>query len=102
MRYPLSLFPLPYHGQADPLVTVPGVGPPWYLLAPFGFRELTLGGLPAWVSGAVLLLVSMAFLGLPFWEGKLPRGLRRRLILGLGLVGLAVWLLLSVYGARVA
>lgn len=96
------LFPLPYHGQADPLVTVPGVGPPWYLLAPFGFRELTAGGLPAWVSGTVLLLASLAFLGLPFWEGTLPRGLRRRLILGIGLAGMAVWLLLSVYGARVA
>jgi quinol-cytochrome oxidoreductase complex cytochrome b subunit len=96
------LFPLPYHGQADPLVTVPGVGPPWYLLAPFGFRELTVGGLPTWVSGTVLLLISLALLGLPFWEVALPRRLRRPLILGLGLAGLAVWLLLSIYGARVA
>jgi quinol-cytochrome oxidoreductase complex cytochrome b subunit len=96
------LFPLPYHGQADPLSTVPGVGPPWYLLAPFGLRELTSNVLPAQVSGAVLLLVSLAFVGLPFWEKALPKRLRRPLILGLGIAGLVIWFLLSIYAVRVA
>lgn len=97
------LVPVPFGGQADPYTTLPGVGPPWYLLAPFGLLELTPQAIPRQIPGAILLLATVAFLALPFLHsrdpGSSPRG--RRLMLGGGVLVLVVWFLLSLYGARV-
>jgi quinol-cytochrome oxidoreductase complex cytochrome b subunit len=96
------VFPLPFHGQADPLSTVPGVQPPWYLLGPFGLRELISRVLPSWAGGIGLLLISLGVLGLPFLERALPDRMRRPVIWLLGIAALASWVLFSIYGARVA
>jgi quinol-cytochrome oxidoreductase complex cytochrome b subunit len=94
---------VPFGGEADPYTTLPGVGPPWYLLAPFGLLELTPQAIPRQIPGAILLLAAVAFLALPFLHSSdsspSPRG--RRLLLGGGVLVLVVWFLLSLYGARV-
>jgi len=96
------LVPLPFHGQADLLSTVPGVRPPWYLLAPFGMRELASGFNLKWAGGITLLLACVVVLALPFLERALPRARRRPIVIALGILALAVWVLLSFYGAWVA
>lgn len=96
------LAPVPLGDAADPYLTVPGVGPPWYLLAPFGFMELTAPFLPTWIGGTILFLTFTAFVLLPFLpgfrEGARSRGLSWVIVAAL----LAVWIFLTIYGARVA
>jgi quinol-cytochrome oxidoreductase complex cytochrome b subunit len=96
------LLPLPFHGRADLLATVPGVRPPWYLLGPFGLRELSSSLISRWVGGTILFLLAIGFLGMPFFEKGLPRALRRPILVTMGSVTLLIWILLSFYGARVA
>lgn len=96
------LTPLPFQREADPYATVPGVGPPWYLLAPFGFLELTSGVLPQWVAGLVLFLAFSAFLALPFLDRSRQGRRRRWLVAGIAFMVLVAWVVLTIYGARVA
>jgi cytochrome b6 len=96
------LLPLPFHGRADLLSTVPGVRPPWYLLGPFGLRELTANLISKWLGGTILFLLALGFLGMPFLEKVFPQKLRRVSLATLGSIALVVWILLSIYGARVA
>lgn len=91
----------PFELEADPFSTIPGIGPPWYLLAPFAVLELSAGIVPRWVAGTFLFVVTMMVLALPFWyQPGSERSRRLGLLLG-GLFVLA-WLFLSWYGARVA
>lgn len=96
------LSPQPFTGAADPWETVPGVRPPWYLLASFGLLELTSGIVPRALAGASLFLGFMAFIFLPFFHRPAEPGRRRALPLALAALALLVWALLSLYGARVA
>ena len=96
------LVPIAYEPAADPFSTVPGVGPPWYLLAPFGFLELTSGVLPQWLAGLLLFVGFTAFLAVPFVDRSRERPGSRWLVLGVAAVVAALWILLSLYGARVA
>ena len=95
------LAPVPLGDEADPYATVPGVGPPWYLLAPFGFLELTAGFLPTWVGGSILFLAFTAFVLLPFIPGF--RGESKGWLVKFLVVAalLTVWISLTIYGARV-
>ena len=96
------LVPVPFVGAADPYSTPVGVGPPWYLLAFFGFIEWTAGVLPQWLAGLLVFLGVSAFVVLPFFDRTRPGSPGRRLALaGLALLVVA-WLLLSFYGASVA
>ncbi len=96
------LAPESFGGAADPWSTVPGARPPWYLLAPFGLLELTSGFVPRPLAGALLFLVFTAFVALPFLHR--PAGGERRRILSVAIAAGAVlaWVLLTLYGARVA
>jgi len=96
------LVPIPLDDAADPYATVPGVGPPWYLLAPFGFLELTSGFLPTWVGGTILFLAFTAFVLLPFVPGFRDGKRSRFVTLLIVVVLLAIWISLTIYGARVA
>ncbi|MCP4659452.1 MAG: hypothetical protein GY856_28930 [bacterium] len=96
------LVPTPFLAEADPYSTVPGVGPPWYLLAPFGFLELSSAVLPSWAAGTVLLLVFSAFVVLPLLDRSRPRRGASPLTLGLAVVAVVVWIGFTFYGARVA
>ena len=58
--------------------------------------------LPQWQVGSVLLLATLGMLGWPFIERAFSRPLKRTLLMALGAVLLVSWLLLSIYGARVA
>jgi len=95
------LAPVPLGDAADPYATVPGVGPPWYLLAPFGFLELTAGFLPTWIGGTILFLAFTAFVLLPFLPGfrSESKGRMLRFVVVAALV--AAWISLTIYGARV-
>ncbi len=94
------LVPRPLLGKADLYATVPGVGPPWYLLAPFGFLQWTSGYLPSWLVGLLLFLVFLALLALPFLDRSREGTASRSVALGGGLIALIVWILLTYYGAR--
>ncbi len=91
---------IPFDPPADPTVTVPGIGPPWYLLAPFGFLEWTANVLPRWAGGLVLFLGFALFVSLPSWDRSPKRS--RTMSALLASVFLVLWLALSWYGARVA
>jgi quinol-cytochrome oxidoreductase complex cytochrome b subunit len=96
------LTPLPFQREADPYATVPGVGPPWYLLAPFGFLEITSGVVPQWVAGLMLFLVFSAFLVLPFLDRSGVQARRRWVVPAIAFLVVVAWVMLTVYGARVA
>lgn len=91
----------PFEAEADPFSTVPGVGPPWYLMAPFAVLELSAGIVPRWTAGTLLFLITMMILTLPFWyRSRTERS--RRLGLVLGTLFIIVWVALSWYGAQIA
>lgn len=95
------LVPTDFGAAADPFRTVPGVGPPWYLLAPFAVLELAAGIVPRWLAGSFLFVVTLGVIGLPFWY-RPPADRRPYLAVALGVVAVLLWLLLSWYGARLA
>ena len=95
------LFPHPFRVAADPYATIPGVGPPWYLLAPFGFLEWASGSVPRLAAGGVLFVFFILFVAWPFLDrSETPRGRVRAWLVGT--LVLAAWIIFSVYGARVA
>ncbi len=96
------LAPLPFEAAADPYATPPGIRPPWYLLASFGFLEWTSGLVPPWLAGGLLLLGFLGFVLVPFFDRFGASAGGRRLRLGLALAAVTAWLLLTIYGARVA
>jgi len=96
------LIPIPLGDAADPYSTIPGIGPPWYLLAPFGFLELTAPYLPTWVGGTILFLGFSSFVLLPFVPGFRNGGRNRAIAWMVVAVLLAAWISLTIYGARVA
>lgn len=87
---------------ADPYATLPGVTPPWYLLAPFGLFELTASWLPRWAAGAVLLIATTVFVLAPFLFGRFESKKAHRLLVGLAGLALVTWIALTAYGAGVA
>jgi len=94
--------PKPFHREADPFATVPGIGPPWYLLAPFGFLEWMPEIVPQWLAGLILFLAFMAFLVVPFLHRSPGGPKKRRIVLVIFLLVILVWVVFSIYGARVA
>lgn len=96
------LFPVTFLGRADPYTTVPGVPPPWYLLAPFGLLELNAGVVPQWLIGSVLFLAYLMFIIVPFVDKSGSYGRGRAVSFLLAALVLAAWLALTIHGARVA
>jgi quinol-cytochrome oxidoreductase complex cytochrome b subunit len=90
------LAPFPFRAQADPYSTPVGLGPPWYLLAPYALAEGS--PVPAWVAGLLTLAVGLGILLLPFWwRGEATATAVRNARIG-GIVLLAVWITLAVMG----
>ncbi len=98
------LAPEPFEIKADPFSTPPGIDPPWYLLAPFGLLEMTADFLPRWIVGLVMLLATTALVALPFLSRSQtdPGASRRPLLWALAVAMVAVWVVLTLYGARMA
>ncbi len=94
--------PKPFLGAADPYATPPGVGPPWYLLAFFGFIEWTAGVLPQWLAGMLVFLGVSAFVALPFYDRAEPGSRGRRLALAIAALLAIAWVAFTYYGAQVA
>ena len=95
------LAPHPFRAPADPYATLTGVGPPWYLLAPFGFVEWASGLLPRLLSGSLLFVLFGIFLCWPFLDqGDSAR--RRVVNWAIGALVVVAWILFTLYGARVA
>lgn len=90
------LTPLPFRPQADPYTTVVGLGPPWYLLAPYALAEGT--PLPGWAAGLLALLTGFALLLLPFWWRKADDAAAARRVRIGGVALLVLWVALSVMG----
>jgi ubiquinol-cytochrome c reductase cytochrome b subunit len=90
------LAPFPFRAGADPYATPGGVRPPWYMLAPYAVQQGL--HLPPWLGGIVLVAIAFAVPLLPWLarDGHLGDHRRVRLI---GVAGLALWVLLSAYGA---
>lgn len=90
------LVPFPFRAGADPYATPGGVRPPWYMLAPYAVQQGL--HLPPWLGGIALVAIAFAVPLLPWLarDGRLGGPRRVRLI---GLAGLALWALMSVYGA---
>lgn len=93
------LLPPPFRGQADPYVTPAGARPPWYLLAPYVLVERI--PVPQFLTGAVLLLASLAVLLLPFWIRRWDTQATAGRIRALGVAAFALWVALAVAGAFV-
>jgi quinol-cytochrome oxidoreductase complex cytochrome b subunit len=90
------LTPFPFRAQADPYSTPVGLGPPWYLLAPYALTEGT--SIPSWIGGLLTLFVGAGILLLPFWwRGEATEASVRRVRIG-GIALLVVWIALSVMG----
>ncbi|MCP4203197.1 MAG: cytochrome bc complex cytochrome b subunit [bacterium] len=98
------LAPLPFESKADPFSTPSGIGPPWYLLAPFGLLEMTAGFLPRWIVGLAMLMATVAAVALPFLHRPRPEeaGGRRPLVWAAAAIIVVSWVLLTLYGASVA
>ena len=95
------LVPLPLQAKADPYSTLPGVGPPWYLLAPFGLLEWTSKVLPAWAAGSLLFVAFAAFIAVPFLDRSQVGTRRHRRVLWLGALIFVLWVVLTFYGLGV-
>jgi quinol-cytochrome oxidoreductase complex cytochrome b subunit len=96
------LVPVPFQAGADPYATPPGVRPPWYLLASFGFLEWTADVLPQWLAGGLLLVGFLVFALVPFVDRFKAEGRGRVLRLTLAALAILAWMLMTWYGARVA
>jgi quinol-cytochrome oxidoreductase complex cytochrome b subunit len=94
------LLPMPFLSPADPYSTPGGIGPAWYLLAPWLLMQKLPG--PAWLWGFVSLVAGLAVMFLPWWlktSGD-PGERRRAQLTGAAVFGL--WVVLTVLGAWVA
>ncbi|MFQ5792937.1 MAG: hypothetical protein ACE5JI_20910, partial [Acidobacteriota bacterium] len=94
-----SLVPVPFLPEADPFSTPPGIGPPWYLVAPYALLEALSPWVPEFVAGALLLLLLVLFVLWPVVDRSPAAHWRERLpVLLVGALILLVWLLLTGYG----
>jgi quinol-cytochrome oxidoreductase complex cytochrome b subunit len=91
------LVPFPFLSEADPYTTPVGMVPPWYLLAPFAVLELA--PIPAWLSGLLLIAVSLFVILFPLWlKGEATAaGLKRARLIGSAVV--LIWIVLIAVGA---
>lgn len=95
------LAPIGFEAAADPFATPQGVGPPWYLLAVFGFLEATAGAVPRAVAGFAVFFVFVLLVLLPFLDrsgGRRAGALRAVL----AVLALAAWLAFTILGMRAA
>ena len=95
----VTLLPTPFQTAADPTATPPGMQPPWYLLASHGLMEMFPDWLPRWTAGLAVEFVLLSALALPFLDRSALRTAReRRLVLGVGLAVLVLWVAFSWHG----
>jgi len=93
------IVPTPFPGEADPFATPAGVRPPWYLLPAYGFQELFPAFVPHWASGALLLLILLVFMLLPFLDARArPGAPAPGLAYIAGIAIFVLWAVCAAYG----
>jgi quinol-cytochrome oxidoreductase complex cytochrome b subunit len=96
-----TLLPEPFGVRADPLSTLPGARPPWYLLAVHGLAESFPAIVPRALRGLAVEAILLACLLLPFIDRSPGRTARaRRVALALGFAVLLLWVAFTVVGYR--
>lgn len=96
-----TLWPERFGVPADPLVTLPGVRPPWYLLAAHGLVEKLPAIVPRGLRGLVVEAILLACILLPFLDrspGKTARERRTAILVGAAV--LLLWAAFTVVGFR--
>jgi quinol-cytochrome oxidoreductase complex cytochrome b subunit len=97
----VTLLPVPFIAPADPLVTPPGMRPPWYLLAAYGLLELFPRDWPRFIPGLAIEATLAAALLLPFLDRSPARPARqRRAAIAIGAAVLLLWACFTWYGFR--
>ena len=96
-----TLWPERFGVAADPLSTLSGARPPWYLLAAHGLVETLPAIVPRGLRGLIVEEILLACVFLPFLDRSPGRTAReRRGALLAGLVVLILWTAFSVIGYR--
>ena len=96
------LQPVAFRPEIDPAATPLGAQPAWYLLAFHSLVDTSLGGLPDFIKGAVLLVLLLVFVLWPFVDRSRAITFReRRPVVIVGVLALLLWLLLTLYGMAV-
>jgi quinol-cytochrome oxidoreductase complex cytochrome b subunit len=96
-----TLLPERFGVQADPLNTLAGVRPPWYLLAAHGLVESLPQIVPRSLRGLAIEATLLACILLPFIDRSKGRTLReRRWALTFGFAVLLLWVAFTVVGYR--
>jgi ubiquinol-cytochrome c reductase cytochrome b subunit len=96
-----TLLPERFGTHADPLSTLPGARPPWYLLAAHGLVESFPAIVPRALRGLAVEAILLVCLLLPFIDRSPGRTAReRRTVLALGLTVLLLWTVFTVIGYR--
>jgi quinol-cytochrome oxidoreductase complex cytochrome b subunit len=94
------LVPASFPAEADPLLTPAGIRPPWPLWGAYGLLEIAPSYLPRPAAGGLLMALVALLACLPLLEGAAARdsGRRRRIVRLAGILLLALWALMSLYG----
>jgi ubiquinol-cytochrome c reductase cytochrome b subunit len=96
-----TLLPERFGVQADPLNTLSGARPPWYLLAAHGLVESFPSIVPRSLRGLAIEAILLVCILLPFLDRSKGKTLReRRGALAFGLVVVLLWAAFTVVGYR--
>ena len=96
-----TLLPERFGVAADPLSTLPGARPPWYLLAAHGLVETLPAIVPRTLRGLAVEAILLACVLLPFLDRSPGRTAReRRVAILAGVVVLTLWTAFTVIGYR--
>jgi len=93
---PTLFLPEDANTPADPFRTPARIKPEWYFLAPYQMLRL----IPNKLLGVVMQIIIVAlFILWPFFDTKKERNiLKRRLLLGVFFISIAMWVILAVWG----
>jgi quinol-cytochrome oxidoreductase complex cytochrome b subunit len=94
------IWPVAFHPEIDLLSTPLNVQPAWYLMAPHVLVDVSLGALPDWLKGMLLLALVLLLVLWPFVDRSPGRTMRERApFVVIGALSLLLWLALTLYGA---
>lgn len=93
-----ALAPRALDPEANPAASAPeGIKPEWYFLSQYQALKLFPGSLEL-LGQALLGLVPLAMLAVPFWDRSIPADARGRLATRLGIAGLAGLVAMTLWG----
>jgi len=94
-----AIWPRPLAPEANPAAAAPpGIKPEWYYLSQFQWLKLFPGRIEM-VGMAILGVIPLGIVAVPFYDRAIPSDDRGRLVTKLGLFGLLALLILTIWGA---